>query len=62
MEALLIKKFIEILLKDGIGAIGDKMNDHVCPLVLYQPKACKRGEMLNENQSPQRKEDNKKGI
>ncbi|MFG6377926.1 MAG: hypothetical protein K1W19_06365 [Lachnospiraceae bacterium] len=57
-----MKKFVEILLKDGIGAIGDKMNDHVCPLVLYQPKACKRGEILNENQSPQRKEDNKKGI
>jgi hypothetical protein len=57
-----MRKFVEILLKDGIGAIGDKMNDHVCPLVLYQPKVCKRGEMLNENQSPQRKEDNKKGI
>ncbi len=57
-----MKKFIEILLKNGIGAVGDKMNEHVCPLVLYQPKACKRGEILNQNQSSQRKGDYKKGI
>ena len=57
-----MKKFIEILLKNGIEAVGDKMNEHVCPLVLYQPKACKRGEILNQNQSSQRKGDNKKGI
>lgn len=48
-----MKDVVKKLLKDGIGAVGDRMNEHVCPLVLYQPKACKRGEILHEIQGHQ---------
>lgn len=43
-----MRNFVKTLIKNGIGKSGDKMNEHVSPVVLYQPKACKRGEILKQ--------------
>ncbi len=37
-------KFVKKLLNKGIGAVGDKVNEQGCLFILYQPKACRRGE------------------
>lgn len=39
-----MKKQMKTLLKEGLGAIGDRADRKGCPLIFYQPKACKRGE------------------
>ncbi len=41
-----MKNSIKNLVKEGLGKIGDNSNSKACPLYLYQPKACKRGESL----------------
>lgn len=39
-----MKKQMKTLLREGLGAIGDRADRKGCPLIFYQPKACKRGE------------------
>lgn len=41
-----MKNSVKRLVKEGLGKIGDKANAAACPIYLYQPKACKRGESL----------------
>ncbi len=33
-----VKKIID----KSIGKVGDKMGNSMCPIILYQPKVCKR--------------------
>lgn len=46
-----MRDFVKILLKNGIGILGDKMNEHISPMLLYQPKAYKRGKILKQQQN-----------
>lgn len=45
-----MKNSVKRLVKEGLGKIGDKAGASACPLYLYQPKACKRGESLAAGQ------------
>ena len=44
---LIMKNSVKKLVKEGLGKIGDKANESFCPIYVYQPKACKRGESLS---------------
>lgn len=44
-----MKDSIKKLLKEGLGKVGDSSNSKMCPLYVYQPKACKRGESAASN-------------
>ena len=35
---------VKMLLREGLGAIGDRANRRGCPIILYQPQECRRGE------------------
>lgn len=41
-----MKDTVKKLVKEGLGKVGDKANSRMCPFVVYQPKACKRGQSL----------------
>lgn len=57
-----MRNFVKTLLKNGIGKAGDIMNEHISPVVLYQPRACKRGEVLKQEERDSVENKNKKGI
>lgn len=44
-----MKNSLKNLVKEGLGKVGDKANGKFCPIYVYQPKACKRGESLASN-------------
>ena len=46
-----MKKLMKSVLKNGLGAVGDKMNDSYCLFVLYQPRACVRGEKSQKDKA-----------
>lgn len=46
-----MNKLMKSVLKNGLGAAGDKMNERYCPFVLYQPQACARGEKAQKNEA-----------
>ena len=41
-----MKNSVKTLVKESLGKIGDKANAAACPIYVYQPKACRRGESL----------------
>ncbi len=50
-----MKSGVKSLLKEGLGKVGDKANSVLCPIIFYQPKACKRGESLASKSSKESK-------
>lgn len=46
-----MNKLMKSVLKNGLGAVGDKMNERLCPLFLYQPQACARGEKAQKDEA-----------
>lgn len=57
-----MRDIVKTLLKNGIGVAGDIMNEHISPVVLYQPKACNPGEILKEEKRDTTENKNKKDI
>lgn len=44
-----MNKLMKNVLKNGLGAVGDKANERYCPFVLYQPQACTRGKKAEKD-------------
>ncbi len=45
-----LKNVLGQTIRNGLGAVGDRMNEEICPIILYQPKACRRGEQSEKNE------------
>lgn len=46
-----MNKLMKSMLKNGLGAVGDKMKDSYCLFVLYQPQVCARGEKAQKDEA-----------
>lgn len=46
-----MNRLMKKVLKNGLGAVGDKANTRYCPFVLYQPQACARGKKADKNKN-----------
>ena len=45
-----MKNGVKKIVKEGLGKIGDKANEKICPFYTYQPRACRRGESISSEQ------------